>query len=90
MLDAVLPTLPFKRQFTCTLGTPPVADHAAGYLYGRVARLLRAKGLVRFTTSMLRTHIEIETDVAMTEDEAAEVAGYCDDYDMARARAFPS
>lgn len=90
MLAAVLPTLPYKRQFQCTLGTPPVADHAAGYLYGRIIRLLATKGLIRFTTSAYRQHIELETDVLISEDEAADIAGFCDDYDLARARAFPA
>lgn len=84
------PTLPFKVQLACTLGALPVVDYPAGVLFASIARFVATKGLVRFTTSVQRTVVEIETDAELTLDEQAVIAGYCHDYDQERARAYPS
>ena len=84
------PTLPAKRQFSCTLGKLPVVEYPAGILYASIARFVATQGLVRFTTSVGRAEIEVQTDVELTLEEVSVIAGLCNDYDLARARAYPS
>lgn len=91
MLGAVsFPTLPFKRSFSCTLGTLPVVEFPAGVLFASIARFVSAKGFVRFTTSVSRPEIELQTDIELTLEEVATIAGLCEEYDLARARTYPA
>jgi len=84
------PTLPFKHQLSCTLGTLPVVEYPAGVLFASFARFVATKGLVRFTTSVGRTFVEVQTDEELSLEEKAVLAGYCEDYDLERQRAYPS
>lgn len=84
------PTLPFKATLSCTLGQAPVVPYPAGVLVAGLVAIASELGLARFTWSLNRTHIEIQTDDELSIEALADIAGLCEAYDGERARAYPS
>lgn len=85
-----MPTLPFKIQLSCTLGLAPVVPYPAGVLVAGLVQMATSRGFVRFTWSLSRMHLEIQTDRELELEEEAVIAGLCSTYDSERARAIPA
>lgn len=85
-----LPTLPFKIQLSCTLGHAPVVAYPAGALVAGLVQMATSRGFVRFTWSLGRDYIEIQTERELELEEEAVIAGLCATYDSERARAIPA
>ena len=84
------PTLPFKATLSCTLGQAPVVPYPAGVLVAGLVAMATSRGFVRFTWSINRAELEVQTDRELELEELAVIAGLCAAYDGERARAYPA